>query len=102
MRQECTNGIRNRDVSEQLRLGNEATARGMYRKSTVLEISKRIARCTVGLQRMKDLTLWRGRPPPKRKIAAHTGAAGNVEAPAPTISERINRTLSVVARDNRT
>jgi hypothetical protein len=38
-----------------------------YRKSTGLEISKRIARCNVGLQRIKDWTLWKVRPPSKRK-----------------------------------
>jgi hypothetical protein len=67
MHQEDTNGTRNRDCKEQLRLGNEMTTSGIYKKSTELEIAKRIARCTVGLQRMKDWTLWKGRPPPKRK-----------------------------------
>jgi hypothetical protein len=67
MRQEGTNGTRNRDVKEQLRLGSERTTRGIYKKVTGLEIAKRIARCTVRLQRMKDWTLWRGRPSPKRK-----------------------------------
>jgi hypothetical protein len=42
--QEGINGTRNRDVKEQLRLGNERTTRGIYRKSTGLEIAKRIAR----------------------------------------------------------
>jgi hypothetical protein len=65
--QEGTNEIRNRDVKEQLGLGNERTTRGIQRKSTGLEIAKRIGRCTVGLHRIKDWTLWRGRPPPKRK-----------------------------------
>jgi hypothetical protein len=67
MRQEGTNGTKNWDVKEQLRLGNERTTRGIYRKSIGLEMAKRIARCTVGLKRIKDWTLWRGRPPPKRK-----------------------------------
>jgi hypothetical protein len=51
MCQEGTNGTRNRDVKEQIRLGNQRTSRGIYRKSTGLEIAKRIARCTLGLQR---------------------------------------------------
>jgi hypothetical protein len=38
-----------------------------YRKSTGLEITQRIARSTVGLQRIKDWTLWKGRPPQKWK-----------------------------------
>jgi hypothetical protein len=34
---------------------------------------------------MKKWTLWRGRPPLKRKKeTADTAGAGNVEAPAPT------------------
>jgi hypothetical protein len=54
MRQEGINGKRTRDFMEQLRLGNGRTIRGIYRKSTGLEIAKRIARCTVWLQRIKD------------------------------------------------
>jgi hypothetical protein len=65
--QEGTNGTRNRDVKEQMRLGNQRTSRGIYRKSTGLEIAKRIARCTVGLKRLMERTLWRAHPPPKRK-----------------------------------
>jgi hypothetical protein len=40
MRQEGTNGTRNRDIKEQLCLGNERITRGIYRKSTGLEIAK--------------------------------------------------------------
>jgi hypothetical protein len=50
MCQEGTNGTGNRDVKEQLHLGNERTTRRIYRKSTGLEIVKRIARCNVGLK----------------------------------------------------
>jgi hypothetical protein len=60
MRQEGTNGTRNRDVKEQPHLGNEKITRRIYRKSTGLEIAKRIARCIVGLKRIKEWTLWRG------------------------------------------
>jgi hypothetical protein len=67
MCQEGTNGTRNRDVKEQLRLANERTTRGIYRKSTRLEIAKRIASYTVGLKRIKDWTLWMGRAPLKQK-----------------------------------
>jgi hypothetical protein len=41
-----TNGTRNRDFKEELRLVNERITRGIYRKFTGLEIAKRIARCT--------------------------------------------------------
>jgi hypothetical protein len=40
MCQEGTNGTRNLDVKEQMRLGNQRTSRGIYRKSTGLEITK--------------------------------------------------------------
>jgi hypothetical protein len=50
MSQENPDGIRNRDFREHLRLGDERTARGIYRKSTCLEIAKRIARYAVGLK----------------------------------------------------
>jgi hypothetical protein len=102
MRQEGTNKTRNRYFKEQLRLGNEMTTRGIYRKFTGLEIAKRIARCTVGLQRIKDWTTWWGRAPPKRKKTAHSGGASNVEALAPATNKRFNRTLLGVARDERT
>jgi hypothetical protein len=67
MCQEGTNWTRNRDVKEQLRLGNERKTRRINKKSTGLEIANRIARCTLGLKRIKDWTLRRGRSPPKRK-----------------------------------
>jgi hypothetical protein len=54
MRQGGTNGTRKRDFKEKLRLGNERITRGIYGKSTGLEMEKRIAGCTVGLQRIKD------------------------------------------------
>jgi hypothetical protein len=53
MPQEGTNGTRNRDDKEQLHLGNESTTRGIYEKSTGLEIAKQIAGCTVGYKESK-------------------------------------------------
>jgi hypothetical protein len=51
---------------------------------------------------MKDWTLWRGRPPPKRGgKTSHREGASNVEALVPTTTERIDMTLSGVARDER-
>jgi hypothetical protein len=38
------------------------------RKTTGLETVKRIERSTVRLWKMRNWTLWRGRPPPKQKI----------------------------------
>jgi hypothetical protein len=46
--------------------------------------------------------LWRVRPSPERKRTAQRGGAGNVEALAPTTTDGIDRSLSSVARDERT
>jgi hypothetical protein len=67
MRLEGTNEIRNRDFKEQLPLGNERTTSGIYRKNIGLEIVKRAVRISSGIRKVTDWTLWRGRPPPKRK-----------------------------------
>jgi hypothetical protein len=40
--------------------------------------------------------------PKRKKNIAQRGGAGNVEAPALTTTERIDRTLSGVAREERT
>jgi hypothetical protein len=49
---------------------------------------------------MMDGTLWRGRPPPQtEKRTAQRGGAGSVEAPALITTERVDRTLSGVIRD---
>jgi hypothetical protein len=67
MRLEGTNGTRNRDFKEQLRLGNERTTSGIYRKTIGLEIVKPAVRISSVMRKVTDWTLWRGRPPPKRK-----------------------------------
>jgi hypothetical protein len=66
-RLEGTNGTRNRDFKEQLRLGNERTTSGIYRKTIGLEIVKLAVRISSWMRNVTDWTLWRGRPPPKRK-----------------------------------
>jgi hypothetical protein len=67
MRLEGTNGTRNRDFKEQLRLENERTTSGIYRKTIGLEIVKQAVRISSGMRKVTDWTLWRGRPPRKRK-----------------------------------
>jgi hypothetical protein len=64
---ECDRGIRNRDFKEQLRLGSKRTSARIYRKAFVLEIVKRAVRISSGLRKVRDWTLWRGRPPPNGK-----------------------------------
>jgi hypothetical protein len=65
MGQEGTKETRNRDFEDQLRLGSKMTSNGSYRKAIGLEISKRAAGTSTGLPKMKNCTLWRGRPPSK-------------------------------------
>ncbi|PNF41352.1 hypothetical protein B7P43_G14406 [Cryptotermes secundus] len=69
--------IRNRGLRQQLQLRNEVTDLGGeqpryvkeadLRKTARLQIAKRVAGFSVCLRHGKDWTLWRGRPPPKRK-----------------------------------
>jgi hypothetical protein len=52
-------------------------------KTRRLEVAKRTARSTVEMHTMKDWTLWRGGPPPKRKKKLQIQEEpDNVEAPA--------------------
>jgi hypothetical protein len=84
---ECNTGIRDRRLRQQLQGRNlvEDLGGGQLRylknvevesmanfymnftKTARLEIAKRIIGSSVGLRQDKDWTLWRGRPPPKRK-----------------------------------
>jgi hypothetical protein len=67
MRKEGTDLTRNQDFEERLQLGSEMTTNRSYRKAIGLEIMKRAARTSTGLPKMKNWTLWRGRPPPKQE-----------------------------------
>jgi hypothetical protein len=63
MRQEGTNGTRNRDFEKQLRLGSERTTSGIHKKTIGLEIVKRAVGISSRLRKIRNWTLWRGRPP---------------------------------------
>jgi hypothetical protein len=67
MRQEGTNATRNRGFKEQLRFGNERMTSWVYRTTIGLKIAKQVVGTSRGSRRIKQWTLWRGRPPPKRK-----------------------------------
>jgi hypothetical protein len=68
---ECKIGIKGEGVREQLqgrmRLKNERTTSMIYWVAIGLEIVKRELGISSGLQRIRNWTLCRGRPPPKRK-----------------------------------
>jgi hypothetical protein len=68
--QQHNTGTKNPGAKWQQRLRNEKTAGRIARKShekTRLEIVRQIAGSLVGLHDIEHWTLWRGRPPPKRK-----------------------------------
>jgi hypothetical protein len=64
---EGTNGIRTRDLKEWPRLGSEKTSGGIYRKALRVEIMQRIAGSFVRIRKVRDWTLRREWPLPKRK-----------------------------------
>jgi hypothetical protein len=67
MRQQSTNGTRNRDFEEQVRFGSERIICGIYRKVIGLEIVKRAVGISSGSWKIRNWSLCRGRSPPKRK-----------------------------------
>jgi hypothetical protein len=76
-RPECNSGLRNAFLSQQLRDPDTCRQLRLRIKKTSNEIfGEKIAKRVVGiscrLQRIKKRTLWRGRPPPKRKKRLHT------------------------------
>jgi hypothetical protein len=66
MQQECNNGIKNRDLKEQLCLGSKGNVNKTFRETLGLEITNRIARSSVTIRKMSVRTLWRGWLPPKQ------------------------------------
>jgi hypothetical protein len=65
--QKCTNGTRDRGLRGQLRLGSKRALNKTVRQTLGLEVVKRIVGISIGLREVSDWTLWRGRPPPKRR-----------------------------------
>jgi hypothetical protein len=63
----CNSGIKDHRRRQQLRLGNEKKTSMIYRKAIRLEIVKRTLRISSVFLKIRKWTLWRGRPPPKRK-----------------------------------
>jgi hypothetical protein len=65
-------GRMNQGSRQEPRLGNRTTLGRIIRKATELETAKQMVRTSIRLQKMRDWTLWRGRPPLKRKRRWHT------------------------------
>jgi hypothetical protein len=64
-KRECINRSKNREPRQQPQSKREFNK--TLRNTPGLEIRKRAAEISNGLQNDMDWTLWRGRPPPKRK-----------------------------------
>jgi hypothetical protein len=64
---ECKIGIEDPDTRRQLHLKTERTSEEIDKKVFEPESVKRATRMSSGFQKVKDWTLWRGRPPPKWK-----------------------------------
>jgi hypothetical protein len=68
----CNNGIRDRDLKQQLTLGSKGDINEIFRQILRLEIAKKIARFSARIRKMSVKTLWRSRPPSKRKKRLQT------------------------------
>jgi hypothetical protein len=64
---ECNNGIRSQGLKQQLHLGNNETFYEALEQTIELEIVKRTIAYSVRIRKTSVKTLWRSRPPPKRK-----------------------------------
>jgi hypothetical protein len=70
--QKCNNGITNRDLKQQLFLGNKKklnkrNANETLRQTIMLEVVKLSAGSSAKIRKIRVRTFWRSRPPPKRK-----------------------------------
>jgi hypothetical protein len=55
-------------LRQEPRLGSRTTFGRIFRKTTVLEIRKRIVGTSIRLRKMSVRILWRGLPPPKQRL----------------------------------
>jgi hypothetical protein len=82
-------GTRKRAIYEIVSMKIAQQIAEIFRRIRRLEVAKRTARSTVEMQKMKDWTLWRDRPSPKRKKeTAATGGAGHSMSYIPHCRER--------------
>jgi hypothetical protein len=64
---EGSTGGKDPNTRRQLRLSDQKTAGPIFEKNFRLQIAKLEDGSSVGLLKIRNWTLWRGRPPPKRK-----------------------------------
>jgi hypothetical protein len=65
------NGIRGQSRRQQLQLESTGNVNETFREILGLEIAYKIAGSSVRIRKMSARSLWRGRPPPKRKKKLH-------------------------------
>jgi hypothetical protein len=82
------NAIEGWSPGERAFLGSGGTRKKDIYEILREKIPKHVVETYSGLQQMRNLILWRGRPPPKaEKGAAHGAGAGDVEAPVSTTTD---------------
>jgi hypothetical protein len=64
---EDSTGVKDPNTRQHRRLKNEKTAGQIFETTFRLQIAKREDGSSVGSLKIRYWTLWRGRPPPKRK-----------------------------------
>jgi hypothetical protein len=67
MQTKFNNGIRDRGLKQELRVGRKRALYEAIGQTHQLEVVKRAVLISIGLQEVSDWTSWRGRLPPKRK-----------------------------------
>jgi hypothetical protein len=76
-------GTRKKAIYETVSMKITQQISEIFRKTRRREVAKRTARSIVEMEKMKDLTLWTGRPPSKRKKKLQMQEeSDNVGAPA--------------------
>jgi hypothetical protein len=91
---EGSTGVKDPDTRRHRLLKNDKTAGKIFEKTFSLQIAKREDGYSVGSPKIRDCTLLRDRPPPKRKKKLKVRAgARNVDEPAPSDTERKKTTL---------
>jgi hypothetical protein len=80
----------------------ERTSSWTYRKTIdSVKIAKQKPGSYAASRKIKDWTLWKGRPPPQneKKNPAHRAEASNVETPAPTARRRRKKSTTTTRKE---
>jgi hypothetical protein len=67
----CNNNIRNQHLRQHLHTGSKKAFNRSVRETLRLEVVNQVVKTSIGLYKMSDWTLWRGRHPPKWEKRRH-------------------------------